>query len=190
MALRQIVQIGHPVLRTAARTVSPAELAQSATQALIDDLIDTMRHANGAGIAANQVGEPVRICTIEVSDNTRYPYKPPIPLTVLVNPELEYLGDETFPLNEGCLSVPLRGDIRRHLRVRVSALNRHGEPVDLVVAGLTAGTFQHEVDHLNGHLFIDRVTDPTTLATWEEFDLHRRASFEAEITDFVDRIGS
>lgn len=190
MAVRDILEIGHPTLAARAREVDVDAIATPEVQGWVDDLIDTMRAANGAGIAANQVGEPVRICTIEVSDNTRYPYKPPIPLTVLVNPELEYLGDETFPLNEGCLSVPLRGDIRRHLRVRVSALNRHGEPVDLVVAGLTAGTFQHEVDHLNGHLFIDRVTDPTTLATWEEFDLHRRASFEAEITDFVDRIGS
>jgi len=190
MAVREIIQIGHPVLRTPARTVKPTELASFPMQQLIDDLIDTMRNAGGAGIAATQVGEPVRICTIEVDNNVRYPYKPPIALTVLVNPEIEYLGDDTFPLNEGCLSVPLRGDIRRHLRIRVSALDRSGTEVLREVAGLSAGTFQHEVDHLNGVLFIDRVEDSRTLATWPEFERHAREVFVAEITEFVKRIGS
>jgi peptide deformylase len=190
MAIRDILQIGHPVLRMPARTVSSTELGTASTQRLIDDLVDTMRHAGGAGIAANQVGEPIRICTIEVDNNPRYPYKPPIPLTVLVNPEIEFIGDETFPVNEGCLSVPLRGDIRRHLRIRVTGWDREGADVMHEVAGLTAGTYQHEVDHLNGVLYIDRVTDPTTLATWPEFAEHRRDAFVAEISEFVDRIGS
>lgn len=190
MTIRNIVQIGHPILRVPARAVLPAELATAATQQLIDDLIDTMRYAGGAGIAANQIGEPVRMCAIEVNDNPRYPYKPPIPLTVLINPEIEFIGEETFPVNEGCLSVPLRGDIRRHLRLRVTGWDRTGADVTHDVAGLTAGTYQHEVDHLNGVLYIDRVTDPTTLATWPEFEEHRRDAFVAEITEFVNRIGS
>lgn len=190
MAVREIVQIGHPVLRTPARTVDRHELDSSHLQQLIDDLIDTMRHAGGAGIAAPQIAEPVRVCTIEVDNNRRYPYKPAIPLTVLVNPEIDYLGDDTFPLNEGCLSVPLRGDIRRHLRIRVTALDRSGDEVVLEVSGLTAGTFQHEVDHLNGVLFIDRVQDTRTLSTWPEFERHAQDAFVAEITEFVKRIGS
>ncbi len=190
MAVLEIAQIGHPVLRTPARPVNREELATGRIQGFIDDLIDTMRHAGGAGIAANQVHQPLRICTIEVDHNPRYPYKPSIPLTVLVNPALEPVGEEMFRLNEGCLSVPLRGDLRRHLRVRVRAWDRHGNDVVHDSAGLTAGTFQHEIDHLNGMLYIDRVEDPTTLSTWDEFDVHRRDEFVAEMEAFVRRIGS
>jgi peptide deformylase len=190
MAVRDIVQIGHPALRTPARRVGRAELAGADTQALIDDLIDTMRAADGAGIAANQVGVPLAVCTIEVAANRRYPYKPPIPLTVLVNPEIEYVDDETFATNEGCLSMPLRGDLRRHLRVRVTAWDREGRDVLHEPVGLTAGTFQHEIDHLNGTLVIDRVEDPTTLATWPMFARYRQQEFVRTITDFVDRVGS
>ena len=190
MAIRKIAQIGHPVLRTPARPVTHDELAGGAVQRLIDDLVDTMRDAGGAGIAANQVYEPVRICTIEVDRNPRYPYKPPIPLTVLVNPVLEPIGEEMFDLNEGCLSVPLRGDLQRRLRVRVTAWDRYGDTVVHEVAGLTAGTFQHEIDHLDGMLYIDRVTDSRTLTTWQEFDRHRGQAFAAEMAAFVERIGS
>ena len=91
MAIRKIASIGHPVLRQPARPVPREELASPATQEFIDDLIETMRDANGAGLAANQVYQPIQICAIEVRDNPRYPYKPNIPLTVLVNPVLEPL---------------------------------------------------------------------------------------------------
>lgn len=190
MAVLEIAQIGHPVLRTPARSVSQEELAGEEMQQFIDDLIETMRDARGAGIAATQVFRPVRICVIEVDHNPRYPYKPPIPLTVLVNPDLEYVGEETFPINEGCLSVPLRGDLHRRLRVRVRAWDRTGSERVHEAAGLTAGTFQHEFDHLNGVLFVDRVEDPRTLATWGEFDRHRREAFFAEMEAFVARVGS
>ncbi len=86
MALRKIALVGNPVLRQVARTVSLDELRSSKMQTLIDDLVETMRDANGAGLAANQIYEPVRVCAIEVKDNPRYPYKPNIPLTILVNP--------------------------------------------------------------------------------------------------------
>ena len=86
MTIRKIATVGHPVLRQRAREVPPGELASPELQRLIDDLIDTMRDADGAGIAANQVHQPVRVAVIEVDHNPRYPYKPPIPLTVLVNP--------------------------------------------------------------------------------------------------------
>ena len=108
MTVREILSIGHPVLREKAVPVPPAEIAGERVQAIVDDLVDTMRHANGAGLAANQIGETDRIVVIEVNDNPRYPYKPTIPLTVAINPELEVLGDETVVINEGCLSVPLR----------------------------------------------------------------------------------
>src|ERR1041385_6662304 len=103
MAIRKIAQIGHPVLRRTARELSREELVTPSVQQLIDDIVETMRDAEGAGLAAIQVYEPVRICAIEVRNNSRYPYKPPIPLTVLVNPVLTPQGDEQFDNYEGCL---------------------------------------------------------------------------------------
>jgi peptide deformylase len=191
MSVRPIVNIGHPVLRRRARDVSADELASPKIQRLIDDLIETMHAAGGAGLAANQVGETVRIAAIEVDNNPRYPYKPPIPLTVIVNPTIEPVDDEIVQINEGCLSVPdLRGTVPRHVTIRVRYLDRDGEPHDEIRRGLTAGTFQHEVDHLDGVLFVDRVTDPTTLTTWDEFERWHRDAFVERITDFVRRVGS
>ena len=191
MTVREIVTVGHPVLRERAREVSVEELATPEVQQLIDDLIDTMHAANGAGIAANQIGVPLRVTTIEVNHNPRYPYKPQIPLTVVVNPEIEFLDDELVEINEGCLSVPnLRGNVMRHVNIRVRYLDRDGVAHDEVKRGLTAGTFQHECDHLDGKLFLDRVTDPTTFTTWEQFERVHREAFVARITEFVRRVGS
>lgn len=191
MTIRKIAQVGHPVLRERARDVGPDELRSPETQRFIDDLVETMRDANGAGLAANQVYTTVRICAIEVGDNPRYPYKPKIPLTILVNPVLEPMGDETFDNYEGCLSVPnLRGVVPRHAELRVRALDRDGNPIDRVVRGITAGTFQHEVDHLDGKLFLDRVADTTTLCTWAEFDRFHKDAFVARVREIVARYGS
>ena len=149
-----------------------------------------MRHAYGAGLAATQVGEPVRTAVMEVGDNPRYPYKPRIPLIVAINPVIEPLDDEQVVINEGCLSVPLRGEVRRHVNVRVRYLDRDGAEHDEVVRGLTAATWQHECDHLDGVLFIDKVDDPTTLSTWDEYETHHRDAFVERITAFVGRVGS
>jgi peptide deformylase len=191
LTVRPILTVGHPMLRERARDVTPEELAGAEVQSLVDDLVDTMRAANGAGLAANQVGVPRRVAVIEVDHNPRYPYKPPIPLTVLVNPVVEPIGDDTVEINEGCLSVPnLRGNVHRYVTVRVRWLDRDGTPHDEVRRGLTAGTFQHECDHLDGVLFLDRVTDPTTFTTWEQFERFHRAAFVERITAFVARVGS
>jgi len=125
MAIRKIAQIGHPVLRQRARELTREELASPETQQFIDDLVETMRDADGAGLAAIQVYEAIRICAIEVRNNPRYPYKPQIPLTILVNPVLTPEGDETFENYEGCLSVPnLRGRVRRATHLRCRAWDR------------------------------------------------------------------
>jgi peptide deformylase len=186
-----IVTIGDPVLRQRAREVTTEELHSPEVQRLIDDLIETKRSANGAGLAANQVGETLRIAIAEVQGtNPRYPYKPPIPLCVMVNPVIEPVDDELVEINEGCLSVPdLRGYLERHLSIRVRYLDREGREHVEVKRGLTAGTFQHEVDHLDGVLFIDRA-DSRSLATWEQFDLRQRAEFEARAREIVARSGS
>jgi len=191
MALRKIAVVGNPVLRQEARKLTREELASEPMQRFIDDLVETMRDANGAGLAAIQVYEPVQICAIEVKDNPRYPYKPNVPLTILVNPEITPLTDETFENYEGCLSVPdLRGVVERVTEIRVRAWDRHGNEIDQVVRGLTAGTYQHEVDHLHGKLFLDRVKDTRTLCTWKEFERHHQAAFAARARELVGRFGS
>ncbi len=179
--IRAIPQIGDPVLRAANLEVSTEAVNGAEIQMLIDDMIDTMRHANGAGIAANQVGVNLRICVIGVEANERYPYKPALPLTVLVNPLVEQIGTETYLNNEGCLSVPIRGDLLRMMAIKVRAWDRTGRPFEQIYRGLSAGTVQHEVDHLDGKLILDRVTDPTSLSTWENFKAH-------EYDRFVERI--
>jgi peptide deformylase len=189
--IRAIAQVGEPVLRQVAREVGAAELETPEFQRFIDDLIATMHHARGAGLAANQVFEPVQVCVLEVDNNPRYPYKPRIPLTVLINPTLEPLSDETFANYEGCLSVPnLRGVVRRHAELRVRALDRHGAPLEFEARGISAGTFAHEVDHLHGKLFLDRVEDPTSLCTWDAFGRYHEAAFREQVLAVVARWGS
>ena len=192
MSRREIVEIGHPVLRERAREVSPEELRSPELQRLIDDMVDTMRSASGAGLAANQVGQTVRIAVVEVRQgNRRYPYKPPVPLTVIVNPVIEPLDDDIEQINEGCLSVPnLRGEVPRHVNIRLRYLDREGGEHEEVRRGLTAGTFQHELDHLDGTLFVDRVTDPRTLTTWEQFERFHKDAFVERARQLVERVGS
>ena len=189
MTVRDILSIGHPALRTPADAVPPTEIGGERVQAIVDDLIDTMRHANGAGLAANQIGETCRVVVIEVNDNPRYPYKPPIPLTVAINPELEVLDDETLVITEGCLSVPLRGDVVRSVNLRVRYFDRQGAEHRHDARGLAAGAWQHECDHLDGILITDRA-DPATLSTWDEFERHHRDAFVERISKFVELVGS
>ncbi|HET9073524.1 MAG TPA: peptide deformylase [Solirubrobacteraceae bacterium] len=182
--MRPIITVGHPVLRQRARELAVEELASAEIQSLIDDLIDTMRAAGGAGLAANQIAETLRIAVAEVRPNhPRYPYKPEIPLTVMVNPVIEPVRDTTTWINEGCLSVPdLRGTLDRFLTVRVRYLDRHGVAHEEIQRGLSAGTFQHEVDHLDGILFLDRA-DPRTLSTWEHWNRYERDAFLRHVAE-------
>ncbi len=190
MTLLKIAHIGHPVLRQRAREVLREELLSAPMQTFIDDLVETMRDANGAGLAAIQVHNPVRIFAVEVHDNPRYPYKPNIPLTIVVNPVVTPLTTETFENYEGCLSVPnLRGVVERFTAARITGWDRHGDPFDRTVRGLTAGTFQHENDHLDGTIFVDRVKDPSTFATWAEFDRYHKQPFVDRIVPFIKKMG-
>ena len=192
MTILPLRHIGDPVLRAATRPVARDELASADTQRFIDDLVETKRAANGAGLAANQVGDARRIAVVEIEPgNPRYPYKPPFPLAVLVNPRIASASDELITINEGCLSVPgLRGEVARSAEVVVEYEDRDGESQRLTVAGLTAGTFQHEIDHLDGVLFVDRVSDARTFATWEMYERHLRPAFEQHARELVARYGS
>jgi peptide deformylase len=190
VAIRKIAQLGEPVLRRVARPLSVEELQSPAIQTLIDDMIDTMHDADGAGLAAPQVYESVQLCVIEISKNPRYPDALDIPLTVLVNPvvtpvvnsPLDALAEaDTIAMFEGCLSVTgLRGQVVRPRRVRVQALDRRGQPLDFVWEGVRASVVQHETDHLKGVLYVDKA-DPKSLTFLREYE--RYVPREARIVD-------
>jgi peptide deformylase len=181
MAIRKIAQMGEPLLRQRSGEVDPSEIRSSRFQALIDDMIETMRDADGAGLAAPQVYAPLRVSVIEVNENPRYPTFEPIPLTVLVNPVLTSMvpleagkpaAGQAITMFEGCLSITgLRGRVRRPRKVHVRALDRHGQAFELTWEGIRAAVVQHETDHLDGILFIDRA-DPRTLAFLREYERH------------------
>ena len=181
MAL-DIIEIGHPILREVATEVSKEALQSEETQTFIDELIDTRAQANGAGIAANQVAVAKRIFVVEIRDNPRYPYKPEYPLTVMVNPKVTFLTEDRYSSFEGCLSIPnLRGVVSRCPKIKVTGLDRHGAELDFNVNGITAATFQHELDHLDGILFPDKVEDPKTFCTWNEFSERYEDNFRKTV---------
>ena len=170
MAILNVARLGHPVLREISRTISRDDLATDEIQGFIDDLVETMREYDGAGLAAPQVHRSLRICLIEVDANPRYPEFPEIPLTALVNPEITFLTDEVVRIWEGCLSVPgLRGLVPRRSKIRVTGMDRRGGEIDFVAEGVFAAIVQHECDHLDGKLFVDRVEDTRTFSFVEEF---------------------
>jgi len=190
MAIRKIAQLGEPVLRAPARPLRADEIGSAATRSLIADMIETMRDADGAGLAAPQVYEPLQLCVIELANNPRYPNLEPIPLLVLINPTVTPLTNgagaelpdaEAIWVYEGCLSVPgLRGRVRRPRKVRVQGLDSEGRALDLVWEGFRAAVVQHEVDHLNATLFVDRAL-PGTLTFLREYERH--VPREARVVD-------
>lgn len=191
MAIREILQIGHPVLAARASDVDVDEIRSAKVQGWIEDMIDTMRDANGAGIAANQIGIPYRIFAIEVNNNPRYPYKPSIPLTIAINPSIEFLSGQIFKSNEGCLSVPqIRATVDRHVEIEVSYYDRDGVQQKQEVRGYSACTWQHEYDHLNGVLFPHRVTDLQSFCSWQVFQEYQQEEFAARVEKLVERWGS
>lgn len=189
MAIRKIAQLGEPVLRQEARPLSKAELLSPETQRFIDDMIDTMRDADGAGLAAPQVYESVQLVVIELASARRYPDVERIPLLVLANPVVTPLvgqggvlaDQDAITVYEGCLSVTgMRGRVRRPRKVRVQALDRQGNPLDFEWEGFRAAVVQHEVDHLRGTLFIDRAS-PKSLTFLREYE--RYVSPEQRVLD-------
>jgi len=173
MAILKVARLGHPVLRKAAAPVPVAEIRSAETQRLIDDMVETMREYNGAGLAATQVHVLKQICVIEVHGNPRYPDAPAIPLTVLINPVVTPLTEETEDGWEGCLSVPdMRGVVPRFGSVRLEARDREGAQVDVVAKEFFARVLQHETDHLKGVVYLDRMRDLSTLTHLAEWNKH------------------
>jgi peptide deformylase len=173
MAILKVARLGHPVLRQRAAPIPPDEIRSADVQRLIDDMVETMREYSGAGLAAPQVHVPRRIAVIEVLGNPRYPDAPSIPLTVLVNPVVTPLTEEMDEGWEGCLSVPdMRGVVPRYTSVRLEGFDREGQPIDLVAKEFFARVIQHETDHLDGIVYVDRMRDLRTLSHIAEWQRH------------------
>jgi len=165
--LRQIVMVhdDNPVLRKPAR---PIRRVDRQTRRLMDDMIETMREASGVGLAAPQIGLDIRVFVAEVPVDMEDP-EGETRVHALADPEVLWVSADLEEGREACLSIPeLFGDVPRHLSIRVRALDRYSRPVELTLMDFEARVFQHEIDHLDGVLFVDRVTGPEKLYFLEE----------------------
>lgn len=170
MAILKVARLGHPVIRQAAKPVAGEAIGSAEVQRLIDDMIETMHEYDGVGLAAPQVHVSQQLVVIQVDHNPRYPQAPSIPLTVLINPEIVSHSQETVEDWEGCLSVgDLRGQVPRWQRVEVKAFDRQGHPIQFAANDFFARVIQHECDHLQGQVFLDRMSELTTLTHLAEF---------------------
>ena len=171
MAVRKIIRMGNPNLRRVADPVPPEMLVSADFERLLQDMVDTLHDYGGIGLAAPQIDVPLRLAIIELPGGpSRYGELERIPLTVFVNPVIHILEGPEAGYWEGCLSVPgLRGFVSRPQQVEVRYLDRQGVPGTLTLSGFPATVVQHEFDHLDGRLYVDRITDPTRLVFEEEF---------------------
>lgn len=161
MAILKVAQVGHPVLRLVSKEITPEELATDEFQAFLDDLLDTMIEYDGAGLAAPQVHHPLRVVVLSLTEERGPEF--------FVNPKITVLSDTTRKTWEGCLSVEgMRGLVERPDHIRIDALDRDGEPKTLEVKGFGAVVLQHECDHLDGVLYVDRMI-PRSLVALREF---------------------
>ena len=170
MSILKVARLGHPVLRNVAKDLASKEISTRETQRLIDNMIETMKEYDGVGLAAVQVHVPMQIAVLEVANNPRYPQKPEVPLSVLINPKIEPLSEEMEEDWEGCLSIiEMRGKVPRYKEIKVMGRNREGKEVDFVASGFHARVIQHEWDHLQGKVFLDRMKDLSTLTYLPEY---------------------
>jgi peptide deformylase len=160
MAIREVLKMGDP--RLLAVSLPVEDVGSPELEALLTDMRDTMRHLNGAGLAAPQIGVNRRVVIFGVESNPRYPEAAPVPFTVLINPVLTPLGDAQDEAWEGCLSVPgMRGLVPRFIELRYTGVDATGQPIDRTVRDFHARVVQHEVDHLDGILYPRRIRDLT-----------------------------
>lgn len=169
MAILKVARIGHPIVRAKAKAVNPRAIATGEFQAFLDDLVETMHEYDGVGVAAPQVHVGLRVAVLEVPKGDGRAGRRGVPLTFLINPVVTPLSKARREDIEGCLSVPdLRGRVPRFDKVRLEALGRDGAPYTLVASGFHARVIQHECDHLDGLIYLDRMNDMKTLAFLDE----------------------
>ncbi|MEJ2138667.1 MAG: peptide deformylase [Gammaproteobacteria bacterium] len=171
MAVRRVLRMGHPVLREPASEVPRALIGGEELGRLIADMTDTLHDYGGIGLAAPQVGESLRLAIIEIAGGpTRYGDLDSVPLTVFINPSIEVLDTAVAGYWEGCLSVPgLRGYVERPQHVVINYTAENGAPERMELRGFVATVFQHEFDHLDGKLFVDRMVDMSLLVFEDEY---------------------
>lgn len=169
----KVARLGHPVLRGRAKSVTAGQIASPEFQQLLDDMVETMHEYDGVGLAAPQVHVGLAVAVLEVADNPRSPRAEAVPLTFLINPKLTMVEQRNLDDWEGCLSIPeFRGRVPRFTKLKVSALDRQGKRFETVAEGFHARVIQHEADHLEGNVYLDRMTDMRTLshlAEWHRF---------------------
>ena len=181
-----IAQIGEPILRKKTLKVEPNKIQSLKVKNIIKELIETMKMHNGAGLAANQIYYNLRICVIEIDNNRRYKHLPKIPLKILINPKIKILDKcNTFDSYEGCLSVPnLRGKVKRYNTINVTYYTMDAKKITENIKGLESIVYQHEIDHLDGYLFTDKVEDNSTLVTYENYQKYYEEEYKKELANF------
>jgi peptide deformylase len=166
--LRQIAQLGHPILRTVATPVH--DPASEPVRLLIEDMLATLREADGVGIAAPQVYEPVALFIVASRPNPRYPDAPSMEPEVVINPEILERSADMVKDWEGCLSIPgIRGEVPRHRRIRARYQTADEKHIEREFTDLVARIFQHEHDHLHGIVFLDRLESTRDIVTEKEY---------------------
>ena len=171
MSILKVARLGHPVIRKQADLVSPQEIGSPEIQKLIDDMIETMHEYDGVGLAAPQIHVSKQIAVLEVNDNVRYPGSPKIPLTVLINPRITSRSKNLVEGWEGCLSIPdMRGLVPRNASLVCEALDRNGKQIKINADDFFARVIQHECDHLQGNVYLDRMANLKSLSHLKEFD--------------------
>jgi len=172
MAIRTVLRMGHPILRQSAKEVKKEELQDEQFKSLTLDLIETMRAYRGIGIAAPQIGHSIQMCIIEIpKENKRYQEACATPLQIIINPKISILDPTLQGIWEGCLSVPgLRGLVERPRKIQVDYMDEFGLQKSIVAEDFLSTVYQHELDHLFGKLYIDRLKDPTQFSFEEEYE--------------------
>ena len=172
MSILKVARMGHPVLRARTPPIDPAEIASPRLQQFIDDMFETMNEYHGVGLAAPQVHERLRlfVAGFPPRGKDREDEESHVPQMVIINPEITPIGGETDDDWEGCLSIPeIRGRVPRAREIEVKAYDRRGKRIAIRARGFTARVIQHETDHLDGVLFLDRMKSLTSLAFMEEY---------------------
>ena len=168
MSILKVARMGHPVLRTKARAIDRSEITTAPMQKLIDNMLDTMAEYHGVGLAAPQVHEGLRIfvASLDAGEDADEHAEP----HVIINPEISIVGNDVVEDWEGCLSIPdIRGRVPRAREIKVRALDRHGERIQVSAHDFAARVIQHETDHLDGILFFDRMRSFETLTFLDEY---------------------
>lgn len=172
MTVRKIIRMGNPILRKEAKKVPLKDIRSAEITELIFDLLETMKKADGIGLAAPQIGVSLQVAIIQIPEESlRYPGSKKSDLLILINPKITVINKKKQGYWEGCLSVPgLRGFVERPKEIRVEFYNEKAEKITLEVSGFLSTVFQHEIDHLFGCLYIDKVKDTKKISFTEEYE--------------------